>query len=88
MRQNVIISVNNILVVSQYREKRFSKGNLKGITIMQTLTEWVVAMTDYHLLQQLRDKLSNAKELAHLDEQTAREYCATWEEYDAIVAAR
>jgi len=55
---------------------------------MQTLTEWVVAMTDYHLLQQLRDKLSNAKELAHLDEQTAREYCATWEEYDEIVTAR
>ena len=38
---------------------------------MQTLTEWVVAMTDYHLLQQLRDKLSNAKESAQLDEQTA-----------------
>jgi hypothetical protein len=55
---------------------------------MQTLTEWVVALTDYHLLQQWRTKLADAKEFAQMDEQTAREYCATWEEYDAIVAAR
>jgi hypothetical protein len=55
---------------------------------MQTLTEWVVSVTDYHLLQQLRDKLSNAKESQQMDEQTAREYCASWEEYDEIVTSR
>jgi hypothetical protein len=55
---------------------------------MQTLTEWTIALTDYHLLQQLRDKLSNAKESQQMDEQTAREYCATWEEYNEIVTSR
>jgi hypothetical protein len=56
--------------------------------MQSTFVEWIVEVTDAHLLQQWRTKLASAKESQQMDEQTAREYCATWEEYDEIVAAR
>ena len=52
---------------------------------MLPIAEYAITTYDHARLQQLREKLARAKDEQQLDEQTAREYCATWEEYDAVV---